>query len=287
MPTLTGRDVIFTNMASGLGMDTPTNTLSGVAGTAAAAGSGFLSAGLSTNTIGTTYPATLVGIQLPPGLTAALRLVLAQSASNQALPNFLAYFYNMGTVDLANAAATPYDGFTADAGVTYPLLRTKYTATSQAITLIPMCYITTDTATTAPVFDLQTAAGAAGYVDQDGNSTVGTATMTMPAAATVAQSGYIIRLQPGDTGVRSISAVRVTTKGTAGAARIFGVEILAGITIPSTSWTQLDDLAFSGLALPDLRPATPTAGTLTSYLGVLRLNVTTSGQTIRLLAVLD
>lgn len=288
MPTVNNRDNIFIRTAKGYGMQSTYLASTSGATTAAAAGSGFLTTQLQVNSIGTTLPNTLVGFQLPAGLTTALRPWLTTLTATVLRGFYLCYFYNMGTVDLANAAAVPYDGFTADASVTYPLTRTKYGQAAQTISLLPFFYITTATTVTAPIFNLATTLGGAGYVDQDGNSIVGTKTMTMPAAATAVQSGFIIRLEEGDSAVQSISAVQVTTKGSAGAARVFGVELLAPLSSLLISMPFVNDGAFSGLNLPDLRPATPTAGTLTSYLGLISASGTgASTVTLHMLTVLD
>jgi hypothetical protein len=112
--------------------------------------------------------------------------------------------------------------------------------------------------------------------------------MTMPAAATAAASAFIIRLEEEDSGVRDISAIEVTTAASAGAATIFGMELLGPISVVR-GLQVIYDAAFGGLGMTNLLPAVPTAGTLTSYLVVVALgSATTSIVTSpTVMAVLD
>jgi hypothetical protein len=230
--------------------------------------SGWFNCMLKTNNKGTTYPGTLVSFPLP---VAQMFLTSYGFGGNQAaISGWLARFYQMGTIDFTATG----DRFTADAAVTYPLTRTIYGVAGQAISLYPVIYITTATTGTAPQFQLNTAAAGAGYVDQDGNSTVGTKTFTFPSATTAIQSTYLLRLEEGDGGVQSISAVQCTVKGTAGVGTIYGVELLCPCSNLNSGSVSFYDAVYGALNMVDLNPAVPTAGTLTTFLGFLALTNT-------------
>ena len=269
---ITTRAGIQQNIAKGWGVIQLLSGTTRVGGTTANAGCGFMNIGFSWNSIGTTLYTTLQSFPLPLSLPNEVFHLWSQYYGGLGGCG-LGYLYKIGTVDLTATG----NQLTHDAA-TFPVVRTQLNAASQPVGLIPVVLITTATATTAPVFRLRTLAGAAGYVDQDGNSIVGTKTMTMPAAATAAGSGYIIRLEDGDSAVRDITNVEVTTAGTAGAATIYGLEILSKYPtnrqnyIPATS-----NGLFRGIELPDLRPATATSGTVTAELVGWAQRTTTLG----------
>lgn len=273
MSALTNRTDILTKKARGFGLYLPFEDATGGSPTAGTANSGFFTITLYFNLVGTTVPTTLVGNQIAPGPTASIfstgQLASCQSAGNE---GFFAIAYKIGTVDLANAAATPYDGFTHDAGFTGPLKRTVYGAASKAITLIPMVYLTTATATTAPAFIMKTTAGGAGYVNQAGSNVIGTKTFTFPAATTVIDSCFVMRPENGDTGVQDITQLSVTVKGTTGAATIFGVEFIGPQSALNIGTGSYHDMVFGGLNMTDIVPAVPTTGTVTSYLISFNMN---------------
>ena len=250
--------------------------------TAGNAGSGFFTAILTANLVGTTYPGTLVSMQIPPAPPQPLFTTIASSVTASGRPAFFVRFYLLGTLNLAATG----NQFTHNAA-TFPLLRTQLGVASQPITLLPMIYITTATATTAPIFRLRTVAGAAGYVNQLGNSIVGTRTMTMPLAATVAQSGFIIRLEAGDSGIQNITNIEVTTAGSAGAASIYGIELLSPFNQLNSGWLHKNDQMFGGLSMVDLVPAVATSGTVTSILGQLILQTQGASQALSYSTVLN
>jgi hypothetical protein len=186
---------------------------------------------------------------------------------------FLAYIYTIGTVNLSATG----DQFTHDAA-TFPLLRTEFGESSKAITLIPVVYINDAGTTTAPVFSMKTNAGGTGYVDQDGNNSVSTLTMTLPSATAAVQSGYIFRLNPGDSGVQDVVQIDVDTAGTSVTGVIFGLELLADITV--FAGAGLADMVAGGLGYADLKPAVATSGTATAVLGIVTLGATNATATI-------
>jgi hypothetical protein len=280
---LATRADILKFMGRGLGMVQGNNNASTSSGTSAAAGSGFFSASLGLNLVGTTYPSPLVGFPLPPGLPNELfGTCIGVSTNSSTKPCYLCRFYLIGTL---NMAATG-DQFTHDAA-TFPLTRKELGQSAQPVSLIPMVHITTATATTAPIFRLRTVAGAAGYTDQDGNSVIGTVTMTMPAAATNQHSCYIIRLEYQDSGIRDISNIEVTTAGSAGAANIWGVELLMPAPMPLGGSGYIYDAVYGGLGMCDLAPAVATSGTVTSYLGMILFATSASSNSLYLNAVLN
>lgn len=283
MAQLTGRADIFKRMAKGQGYST--FTMMGAPGnpTGGSTNSGFYTMTLMSNNIGTTEPNTKQTIPLPTGLT-RLRIVEFYHANNNVGQNFLARFYKLGTLNLAATG----DQFTHDSA-TFPLLRTQFGAASQPVTLIPLLQISTATTTTAAQLQLQTNAGAAGYTNQDGSTVIGGKTFILPSATTAIHSTLLLWLNDGDTGVQDINQIKVAVAAAAGAANVWGMEVIAASTTPQASTASADDLVFSGLSLQDILPAAPTSGTLTSFLGVINLNsqISSTGTEVYLGAVSD
>ena len=269
--------------AQGKGFFIPAVTSTPGAATAAAAASGQLSVQILVNNIGTTLPGTRVSLPIPPSPGSPLMLTEAGISRNTAGALFLVYLYRMGSVNLAATG----DQFTANSA-TFPILRTEFGESSKPVTLTPMIYIDDAGTATAPVFSLKTNAGGAGYVDQDGNSTAATRTMTMPSATANVQSGYIFRLNDGDSGVQSISQVDVdTASGSAATGVIFGIEFLADITHILVG-TSVANLMVNGIALGDLKPGVATSGTATATLAILSIGTISSTAAFAALAgVLD
>lgn len=262
---ITTRTQFVQNIAKGLGFISPIQA-SGNTFTAGAAASGFFGLQIRANFIGTSYPSTLISYPLPPSPASnfyAMHHAVSMNSTTVTM-HALAWLYKMGTLNLSATG----DQFSHDAA-TFPILRTVLGASSTAINLIPIVQITTAAATTAPVFRLRTAGGASGYVNQDGTSVVGTKTMTMPSATVAINSSYIFRLEEGDCATRDISAIEVTTAGTAGAATIWGAEIISWAPSHASAGPFAHDHVFGGLSPVDLKPGVATSGTATAQLATL------------------
>jgi hypothetical protein len=202
-------------------------------------------------------------------LTDELRILSIQIAHNQNASNrqfAFGNFYKLGTLNLAATG----DQFTHDAA-TFPVLRTRLGQASQAVPLRPLVQITTACSVTAPIFILRTAAGAAGYVDEDGNSVIGTKTMTMPSVTTAVQSTYLFRLEDGDSAITDITAIEVTTASSTGAATIWGFEELGTVPAVIGSEGGYRDAVFSGLRMATMNSAVATSGTASSFSGILAI----------------
>lgn len=272
---ITDRTDIMTKLAAGKGVFGYTLSAGGITASTGVAASGHFTGQLRANGIGSTMPSTLVSWPQPSSSLPDHVMLMATGAlnSNSSTGNFIGFLYKLGTLNLAATG----DQFTHDAA-TFPVTRTAMGATA-AIPLIPLVQITTATATTAPVFRLRTAGGAAGYVDQANNSVVGVKTMTMPAAATAAGSTFVFRLEEEDSSVLDITNIEVTTAGTAGAATIWGLEILSSVHVPNLYETYASDLLFGSLRHADLTPGTATSGTATTILGAISLASTSANLT--------
>lgn len=274
MSAYTNRNDLMIKFAQGMGYVYQTATTSTVSGSAAAANSGQFSVQIQFNSVGSTVPGTLVGFPIPPSPSSNISLLMTMfnGDGNAARGVYLARLYTLGTVALTGTG----NQFTHDAGFTGPLLRTQLGQASQPITLLPYLFVTTATSVTAPAFIIRNATGpASGYTNQAGSTVTGTKTFTFPSAATVTSSGFILRLEDGDSGVRDISNLDVQTASTTGAATIYGVELLAPMGLLHLSMASVCDTAFGGLQLPDLAPAVATSGTVPTMLAAITLS--TSG----------
>lgn len=267
---ITTLNSVLTKQGSGNGAIIPVISVASSSSTAAAAASGFTPFTISFNAIGTTLPSTRASFPLPPSLSADM--FISMFAANHSLSSmrtaYLAWFYLIGTVDLANAAAAPYDGFTHDASWSGTLRRTVLGVANTPITMLPVIQLTAATATTAPSFQLKTTAGGAGYVNQDGSSIIGTKTFTFPAAATSNGATYLLKLEENDSGIEDITQISVTTKGSAGTATLWGVELLAPAQLVS-GYNSVCDTLVGGIRMNSLAPAVASSGTVTSRLGVV------------------
>lgn len=265
MGNITGQDELFQEFAKGLGSFTPiVSELTGTT-TSAGAGSGHFSGGMSPNDIGTTLPGTLANFTTNPS-NIIKRMVHMQiaSAASSFDKAYLCIFYKFGTL---SPTATG-DRFTHD-GATFPVTRTMFGQATQPLSLIPMMQVTTAFTTTPAVFTIKNGAGTTGYVNQLGNTVVGTKTMTMPGASVANNTTYVFRLEDGDSGVRDIQQINVGTASSAGAAAIWGCEIIAPVGLPALTLGLSYDAAFAGLNLQDIKPAVATSGTATTYFGFL------------------
>jgi hypothetical protein len=215
---------------------------------------------------GSTYPGTLVGIDLPgaPGtLPNELFMSFATSSMSISMGAWLVRYYLIGTLNLTATG----DQFTHDAAV-FPVLRTKYGEASKPVTLLPLVYVTTALTTTAADFILKTNAGGAGYVDQDGNNVVGTKTFTFPSSTTAIQSTFLALTNDATFGVQDITQIDIGTAAATGACNIYGVELIAplGTTV---NRANPNDTVFNGIQMGNLQQAEATSGTVTSYLGIM------------------
>lgn len=229
----------------------------GNSSTAAAAGSGYMSATIGWNTVGTTLGTSYYGIDVPTGLSGQLRMILTSIAQgNNQLTGAIGMIYKIGTLNLAATGAQ----FTHNANWSGSIKRTNGAmGTATAINMTPIVHITTATTTTAPVFNINS------YVNQAGATITGAKTMTMPSATTAIGSGYICRLEDGDSGVQDITAINVSVAGATGAATIYGLEWFSPLGSDASSMPSMDDMLFSPPHMPDINPASPTpnSGTLT------------------------
>lgn len=97
--------------------------------------------------------------------------------------------------------------------------------------------VTTQTATTAPVVNMNS------YTDQDGNTGASGGSVTFPAAATNVDTLVgPLPLAAGDTGVRSVETVNVGTAGTAGAVNVVLLRPLGFLPLSANAWTERDFL---------------------------------------------
>jgi hypothetical protein len=268
--SIVGIDTWLQNFAKGYGALRPFTTHAGVLTTAAAAASGSLTLEPLFNAIGTVAPGTLVSLPQPGSADGDILTSLGAMIydRNISVGMWLGYLYVMGTLD---PTATG-DKFTHDAA-TFPVLRTQFGQVSKPVTLHPTIYVTTAVTGASPAIRLRTNAGAAGYVNQDGASVVGTRTFTFPATP-VAQSMYEFMLEdgsPGDTGVRDITKILVDTACTAGAMQVFGFEPLipCGCMGATAGNMTVADTLVGSLRANSLKPAVATAGTVTAYLCVM------------------
>lgn len=254
-------DDLLQRIAAGKGMSRTLDMVSAATTqTAAALASGLISGTLYYQVPGTTHLSTLVGFTLPPG-TLPLLLTHALLGTGSSGMLYIERQYLIGTVNLT---ATGDRLSHNSAG--FPALRTQFGQASQPLTLTPLFEVTTATSVTAPEVRFRTAAGADGYINQDGNSVVGTRTFTFPNAATGVASCYMPMLELGDSGVRDITNIEVVTASSTGAMNVWGVELLDPIFMGGgVDVAKVKDF-LHGLNIPDLRPATPTSGSFTTHL---------------------
>lgn len=264
---ITSRANVLQTLAEGKGVFSPCTSATGINVSSAVAASGYFTAQLRANGLLSTMPSTLFDWPLPPAIPSTTLLQSAGCISTAGSGGqFWGYFYKLGTLDLTATG----DKFTHDAA-TFPVLRTIFGATSTAVPLIPLIQITTALTTTAAVFRARTVGGAAGYVNQSGTSVIGTKTMTMPSATTVAGSTFFLRLEDGDSAVTDITNIEVTTAATAGAATVWGFEMQTSTHNHAIFSVAGQDCLYGGLAANDMSPALATSGTATVLYGCLTM----------------
>lgn len=225
---------------------------------AASATCGQITMAFTGNVLGTTFPGTLVDWQSSPATGDKFNLLSIYSTATAARGTGLVRLYRIGTLNLTATG----DQFTHDAA-TFPVTRTMYGST-RAVPLVPVILVTTATSVTAPAFQLQTNAGGAGYVDQDGNNVIGTRTITFPAAATVSGSAFILPLELTDNAITDIIQIKVTTASSTGAATLYGMEFISFMSNLSANASQFDNFYGAGLFVANNSPAVATSGTATS-----------------------
>ena len=264
---ITTRDQLQQEFAAGRGYLFPGKFAASSSPTAAGNSSNNLTVPMTFNNIGTTLPGTLQDLPRPASPPRDWLAQLATACLNAGTRGIrLVWLYKFGTVNLAAIG----NQFTHDAA-TFPILRTRWGAASQPITLTPLLYITTATTSSAPAFVLEASGGGTGYVDQDGNNIDGTVTFTCPAAATAVQSCYALRLESGDCGVRDVVQMNITTAGAAGAADVWGMELIGSMGNALYNSAMID-LFFGGFGPVFLTPGLATAGTAVVKLGMLHNN---------------
>lgn len=259
------------------GISTPSNVTGG------SNASGNFTIQIQASTIGSTFPSSLAGVPTCPTPGDPINTAVVHYNCAVTRSQFLARLYKIGTLDLTGTG----NKFTHDASVTFPLTRTVYGASSQAINLIPLVYVTTALTTTAAIFRLRNNTGpAAGYTNQAGSGVIGTFDFTFPSTTTAVNSAFIPPLEWGDSGIQDISQIDVTTASATGACTIYGMEILLPLTNFQSGVQMVYDGIVGGMLPFDIRPATPTSGTLTSLLAVVQLGSTTGNNTFNAL-ILD
>lgn len=266
MGNLTNSNVLFQKLAQGYGTILPIQTVSNGSTSTGNAADGFFGSNLEFTT-GTSFLGTPLSLLQPPSTSPMRGMMFQQAPATATGAAYLVRLYKIGTLAL-NATG---DQFTHDSA-TFPVTRTVYGVGSTAVDLIPAVTVSTAPATSAPIFQLQNVGGTTGYTNQAGNSVLGTKTITLPSATTIVNSTFIFRLEDGDSGVQDITSIKVNTAGTAGAAIIWGMEIIAPCGSPSLNLMSGYDSLFGSLSLPDMTAATPTSGTLTSYLAIWNIH---------------
>jgi hypothetical protein len=262
---------ILKNMGMGRCGVLEVKTLTTTTITGAGSTSGLITSTMVANAIGTTYPGTLVSFPLG-NLTSDHWVRLSTRLVTSTRAGWLANFYKIGTLVITATG----DQFTHEAA-TFPILKTVLGQASQPLSLIPIVRVTTALTTTAAAFRLQTSGGAAGYTDQDGNSTVGDVTFTFPSATTAINSCYVLRLNSGDSAVRDISNIRIDTASAVGAADIWGVELIAPLLSQFTAAEEVvSDTIYGGMSLWPAQCGVATSGTATTFTGIYSTGATSA-----------
>lgn len=220
--------------------------------TAAAATSGSTSVVLYWNSVGTTLWSTLVD-QRYPTTTAPLRATSLQINATRPVTYFLGRLYEIGDLNLTTSTSE----FTHHSA-TFPMLANRFGQASQPVDLIPLISVTTATTVTAAAFTID--------YTKDGGSVTGTTTHTMPAAATAIGSTFVLPLEEGDSTVRDITNINITTTSTVGAAKIWGLKPICFSSTPYAVVSHSRNLLSRPTSLPSISPATATSGTATSHL---------------------
>lgn len=271
---ITTRQGALANASQGKGVVVPVVTAGSGASTAANSSSGNISLHVASNAIGSVIPTSLQDLAFPAGLPSPTRLLGLSIGSTSGTVAFLARFYKIGTLDLTATG----NKFTHDAA-TFPILKNQMGASS-ALNLIPVMYISTATATTAPQLTLATVASGAGYVNQDGNNVVGTKNWTAPATNTAGSSAFILTLEDGDSAVRDVTQIDVTVASAAGAATIYGMEPYCMFSIAAPGYECTRNLLVNPPSIPNIAPGVATSGTASSFLAIVPAGFTATSYTM-------
>jgi len=257
---ITSRADIIDRLAKGQGR---LDHMQGVAAgtrTAGDANSGSLTATLGLNAIGTTLWATRKGFANNDEAQGPMRVVNFQGVNTRLSTTCLARLYLLGTIDLTSTVG---NRFTPDPA-TFPVLSTRMGVASQRTPLVPLALVTTATTVAAAVFTFN-------YNNEGGTARVGNKTFTMPAAATLVGSGFILPVNEGDIAVTNVTSVTATTAATAGILTVFGADILAVAQTTVAGVTpQFRNLAIDPV-LTNASEYPATAGTVSSILATIIL----------------
>lgn len=268
MAAFTTRAGVHTRRGKGLGMFLPAITTAAGSVTSGNAAAGSFTMSFAYNSIGSGTPS----LTFPPSPGSPMNLAFAGLGNSAARAFALCRAYKLGTLNLAATG----NQFTHDSA-TFPVLRTEFGEASKPVSLLPILSVTTALTTTAAILRLRNATGpASGYTDQDGNTTTGATDFTFPSTTTAVGSTYLPMLESGDSGVRDISHIDVTTASATGACDVWGIEPIAPLPVFSGNSMSFADGVMSSLLACDLTPAVPTSGTLTSILAVLSFSSLTA-----------
>jgi len=265
---ITTRKTIIENLAAGKGQVLSYIDISTASATAGNSTSGFFTLRSSFNAIGTSLPATRVGILSPDSTTQTLAVNMLRVCDAGSKCGWYGRFYELGTINLVTAAG---DNF-VHAGTFTSISRTIYGEATKPITMIPIIFVTTALTGFAAELKIATAAAGTGYKDESGNSVVGTKSFTFPSATTAVQSMFVMPVEVGDAGVQDIVMITTVVAATAGVVTIFGFEPIIPYSNLGLGVVSNYDSVFSGVNMPDLEPGTPNDGSVTSYLGFLGIN---------------
>lgn len=239
--------------AQSLGREIPF-LLNGIASggtTPATTASGGMTFQILSGLIGATLPGTRIGFPIPAGAFNGrdVRLTLIRSLGTRVNSYGIANFIKLGTVDFTatgqrfthHASTGPYSKkqMNQSAPVHGPLLLDFQTSTS----------------VTAPIITNIK------YVNQDGVTVTGTSSFTAPAAATLFGSGFLLPLDPPDSGVQDLIEINVGTASSTGTANVYLVEHLDFCSQQTALIEVLSDNVFGGFSPVLVNPPVAAVGT--------------------------
>jgi len=164
--------------------------------------------------------------------------------------------------------------FTRTAG-TLPLLRTVMGQSNAAVAYIPFIMLAAPIGT-APSFTVD-------YVAADGTPTTGTLVTTLPASA-VTGSCFFLRLEDQGSAVQDITDIVVSSaSSTSGTTYVYMMELLSHGQDIVQGASVYDTLVGSGARFTVLQPATPTSGSIDSW--VVCVNYSTTAATNSFISV--